>query len=936
MEIKEERSSDEARQFLPSSQLDSLGEPQFTSIQRIANEPKLEFSLACKDLVAATRDRKLNTFIQVSVVHPVEHILTRYSSTEIVEGTKDPLFLTGVTFPPEYPIYEETKIKLTVYDVKDKSQDTVRTSVLPDHKEPRADVGRSFLGCATFRVGDLVKSKEQQLTLTLRTSDAGRTVGTIEVNLLKMGELEEGETDHITADTQDQKSALVRECTPTEGINGKDNLPSLNAVLRNPVCKLYRFPTSDNKWMRIREQMAETTLSFHVPKELINLHIKEDMRRNQELKDLGELAPHWDNMRKSVIAHCDQMLSVYQDTLAELGKHTGSSFKSSCSKGEKTLEFIPINLHLQRMHVHSPRLKDALYDVITVGAPAAHFQGFKNGGLRKLLSKFEAERRNTGYQCIYYSPENTAKAKEVLSNINHLQPLITSHADLLLSSASQRSPDSLKNSLKMLSEKTELFVHAFKDQLVRSALLALYTARPGCVLKKPAVPRNSAEEGVDAQHQDPPSQIKRQDSIPHHSEYDEEEWDRVWANVAKSLNCLIAMVDRLLEKDISNIKEDENEPSATDCKVLHTGGDWYEQLYPLVITLKDCMGEVVTRAKQSMAFVLLQELACGLPQCLMLTLRRDIVFSQALAGLVCGFVIKLHTGLHDQGFLQQLHTVGLLVQYEGLLSTYSEEAGMLEDMAVGISDLQKVMFKVIEAKSEDFLPIITGRREHYIIEVQLPAKMFELLPQEIKEGKLLHMYPVLFNVGINEQQTLAERFGDTTLQENINQENLELLKEYYKLFMEKMPPDCLPHFQEQNDLKGLLESLHQNIQAKKRKNVEIMWLAATICRKLNGVRFTCCKSAKDRTSMSVTLEQCSILRDEHQLHKDFFIRALDCMRSRQTQGALNESDDPETGCLTDNKPTSRHFYPVALLLVSSHLLVVWLILSLALLLAKYQ
>lgn len=47
------------------------------------------------------------------------------------------------------------------------------------------------------------------------------------------------------------------------------------------------------------------------------------------------------------------------------------------------------------------------------------------------------------------------------------------------------------------------------------------------------------------------------------------------------------------------------------------------------------MGEVVTRAKQSMAFVLLQELACGLPQCLMLTLRRDIVFSQAVGCLIC-------------------------------------------------------------------------------------------------------------------------------------------------------------------------------------------------------------------------------------------------------------------------------------------------------------
>ncbi|XP_068961534.1 inositol polyphosphate 4-phosphatase type II isoform X4 [Petaurus breviceps papuanus] len=767
-----------------------------------------------------------------------------------------------------------------------------------------------------------------------------------------MGEIEDGEADHITTDVRGQKCALACECIAPEGIKDKDSLPFLNAVLKNPVYKLYRFPTSDNKWMRIREQMYETTLSFHIPKELISLHIKEDMRRNQELKDLGELAPHWDNLRNNVLAHCEQMVNTYQDILTELGKQTGSSFRSSCSKGEKTLEFIPINLHLQRMHVHSPQLKDALYDVITVGAPAAHFQGFKNGGLRKLLHRFEMERRNTGYQFIYYSPENTAKAKEVLGNIDQLQPLISTHADGLLNSASQHSPDSLKNSLKMLSEKTELFVHAFKDQLVRSALLALYTARPGCVLKKSPTPKNTVEEEAKPAGSLP--SIQRQDSIPHHSDYDEEEWDRVWANVGKSLNCIIAMVDRLLEKDgsgsrgggsndsatngsgNSNTKEGEQDPSLADPITAHKSEDWYEQLYPLILTLKDCMGDVVNRAKQSLTFVLLQELACSLPQCLMLTLRRDIVFSQALAGLVCGFIMKLHSNLHDPDFLQQLHMVGLVVQFEGLLSTYSEEIGMLEDMAIGISDLQKVAFKITEAKSNDFLPVITGRREHYVIEVKLPARMFELLPLEIKEGKLLHVYPVLFNVGINEQQTLAERFGDVSLQENINRENFELLKEYCQLFTEKMPPDYLSSFQEQNDLKGLLENLHQNVQAKKRKNVEIMWLAAMICRKLNGIRITCCKSAKDRTSMSVTLEQCTILRDEHQLHKDFFIRALDCMRSRQTQGVLNESDDPETGCLIDNKPTSRHFYPVALLLVSSHLLVVWLILSLALLLAKYQ
>ena len=57
--------------------------------------------------------------------------------------------------------------------------------------------------------------------------------------------------------------------------------------------------------------------------------------------------------------------------------------------------------------------------------------------------------------------------------------------------------------------------------------------------------------------------------------------------------------------------------------------------------------------------------------------------------------------------------------------------------------------------------------------------------------------------------------------------------------------------------------------------------------------------------------------------------------SRLTQGDVAHGDDPEAGS-SERKPPSRHFYPIALLLVSSHLLVVWLILSLVFLLAKYQ
>uniref|UniRef100_A0A8C7CD73 phosphatidylinositol-3,4-bisphosphate 4-phosphatase n=1 Tax=Oncorhynchus kisutch TaxID=8019 RepID=A0A8C7CD73_ONCKI len=845
-------------------------------------------------------DRKPNALVQVAVIDPREQYLVSHACTEIVEGSRDPLFLTGVTFPPEYPASPETLVKLTVYDVRDKACDN-----------------SSFLGSVTFSVSDLLRSKDDQLTLNLRSSDGVLAVGTVLVSRVNMGEMEEGDMDHITADVQ--QAQKVRTC--------------VCVFFKNPVCKVYKFQTVDSKWMLVREQMEECTLSFSIPRQLLHLYIQEDMRRIQELRDLGELSPHWDNLRKEVIGRYGQVIAAYQETLAELNKITGPSFKPSCSKAQRYLEFIPINLHTQRMRVTCPRQTDAFYDVITVGAPAAHFQGFKGGGLQRLLSRHEAEKKSfsTAYQCIYYSPEHTAKAQEVLHSVGHLQPLISGLADQLLQAAQQHSMAGLREALKTLAGKTEQFVHALKDELVKSALLALHAAQPGYVTKNqnqtlpghqghshqdhpspsqrgqqgqsppqnpghspgqpsatdsPVVVCNNVDGGSQTApiREDGQAPLKRQDSIPCHKEYDEEEWDRVWADVAKSLNCVIAMVDKLQEQEPINNNQEQPIPKQVLADVItshNPEGDWREQLCPLVVRLKECVAEVVVRARRAMTFVLLQEAACSIPQGLFLKQRRDVVFSQALAALACGFVMRLYAGMEDKGFLRQLHLVGLVAQFESLLSTYSEEIGMLEDMEVGISDLHRVAFKITQAKTDnpcDLQPVVIGRRDHYTVEVPLPRLAFQTLPHEIKEGKALQVYPVLFNVGINEQQTIADRFGDISLQERINQRNFEILDSYYKSLSDKVPSECLPCFQTQTDLKDLLKTLGQNVVTKKRKNVEILWLAGTICRRLNGIRFTSCKSAKDRTSMSVTLEQCALLRDEHQLNKDYFIRALDCMR----------------------------------------------------------
>uniref|UniRef100_A0AAQ5ZLL8 Phosphatidylinositol-3,4-bisphosphate 4-phosphatase n=1 Tax=Amphiprion ocellaris TaxID=80972 RepID=A0AAQ5ZLL8_AMPOC len=701
----------------------------------------------------SSRDRKPNALVQVAVIDPYKQHLVSQACTEIVEANKDPLFLTGVAFPSEYPASPETLVKLTVYDAKDKNQESVSKQLL------FCSACVSFLGSATFSVGDLLRAKDEQLTLSLRSSDGVCAAGTVVVSRLKMGEMEEVDVDHITTDIPSQK------------------------VKSQP----------------------------------------------------------------------------------------------SCCKAQKSLEFIPINLHTQRMRVTCPKKTDAFYDIVTVGAPAAHFQGFKCGGLQRLLSRYEAEKKSTAYQCIYYSPEHTAKAQEVLSTMSLLQPLITSLADQLLQAAHEHSSPGLRDALKNLSDKTEQFVHTLKDELVKSALLALHAAQPGFVSKnQKQTPGSQTMTGGEGGLLQP----KHQDSIPHHKEYDEEEWDRVWANVAKCLNCVIAMVDKLQEEDSSK-QESVPEQQLADVITSHNPGDWREQLCPLVTRLKECVMEVAEKAKRAMTFVLLQEAACSIPQGFLLQQRRDVVFSQALAALACGFVMRLYAGMQDKGFLRQLHLVGLVAQFESLLSTYSEEIGMLEDMEVGISDLQRVAFKITEAKTDelgDLQPLVCGRRDHFTVEVPLPQLVFQTLPEEIKEGKPLRVFPVLFNVGINEQQTIAERFGDISLQERINQKNFETLEAYYKSLSEKVPLECLPCFQTQTDIKELLETLGQNVVTKKRKNVEILWIAGTICRRLNGIRFTSCKSAKDRTSMSVTLEQCALLRDEHQLSKDFFVRALDCMR----------------------------------------------------------
>uniref|UniRef100_A0A4W6BTQ6 Inositol polyphosphate-4-phosphatase type II B n=1 Tax=Lates calcarifer TaxID=8187 RepID=A0A4W6BTQ6_LATCA len=658
----------------------------------------------------------------------------------VLQGPDESMFVTSVCFRGDYPLYHDSRIKVTVYHAQ----------------EPTTHNTRSFLGFTSFSIRDLLRSKE----------------------------------------------------------------PHVSVMLCAQVCKVYRFQTEDQRWLLVREQLSETPLSFSLPKQLLSALIRTVL----ELFDLS------------------------------------SCFKSSGSKSDRHLQFVPTNLHSQRMEVINPDRTGVWYEVITFGAPADHHQAFKHGGLRRLL-----------------------------------------------------------------------------NELVKSALLAIHKQ---CTANSNSSHVHSngllCDTSSTNQEGEPSLDVYKRDT-----EYDEEEWDRAWANVAKSLNCIIAMVDRLQgrEERPQELTSAEQQESTGDTNSHNTASpsssssasSWQEQLLPLVVTLRDCVREAVGKARAAMTFVVLQGAVAptvdrGPAQ---IAQRRHAVFSQALSAVVCGFMLKLYGGLEDPEFLQQLLSVGVLAQFESLLSTYGDEVGMLEDMEVGVADLSEVAFAVTEAKTEqpdDLLPTLRGTWGSFVVEVPLTTEMFGPLPQELKEGRLIRVHPVLFNIGINQQQSLAERFGDSSPQERVNQQSCERLKAYCDKLRDK-----LPDVAGIQSLSDLLLSLDRSVESRKRKNVEVLWIAAMVCRKVNGVRLTSCKSAKDRTAMSVTLEQCVLLRERHTLGQQHFSTALDCMRSVPPASRAPGSQL----CLAPKAPR-RHLYPVAFLLVTSHLLVLWLILSLVILLAKYQ
>merc|ERR1711871_1373029 len=136
--------------------------------------------------------------------------------------------------------------------------------------------------------------------------------------------------------------------------------------------------------------------------------------------------------------------------------------------------------------------------------------------------------------------------------------------------------------------------------------------------------------------------------------------------------------------------------------------------------------------------------------------------------------------------------------------------------------------------------------------------------------------------GVNEFQTMADALsaagaGSSALHIQINSSSLSVLTDHFTLLKRTIPDRNWTHAEELYD--DLLCAIKGSSPT--RKNVTVLHTSSDFCRNLGGGRITCCKSGKDRTGMSITLENSRLINEDFGGRFDAeglneFVRATRC------------------------------------------------------------
>ena len=188
----------------------------------------------------------------------------------------------------------------------------------------------------------------------------------------------------------------------------------------------------------------------------------------QEISGMGELGGEWRNKQMDLLDIHLKLLRDYSQAKQMLQTHNGRGgkfFKPSAKKTEESLEFAPINLHLQRMWAHNDTLKKTgCLDVVTVGAFTRHTGKTKTGGLIKLLHQL----KDTPTRAEQVQHKVQA-ANDVVQSIKQLRKEIVEIMSQLLLLAKTKSTKNMLPLCNEMMSKTRALLNIWEPSLVEDA-----------------------------------------------------------------------------------------------------------------------------------------------------------------------------------------------------------------------------------------------------------------------------------------------------------------------------------------------------------------------------------------------------------------------------------------------------------------------------------
>ncbi|XP_078590252.1 phosphatidylinositol 3,4,5-trisphosphate-dependent Rac exchanger 2 protein-like isoform X1 [Branchiostoma floridae x Branchiostoma japonicum] len=758
------------------------------------------------------------------------------------------------------------------------------------------------------------------------------------------GDSVKSDSNGATADNKSPSSPRPLSQTVT-GPTNKITLHVQNSGLEHYA--VYEYEASGGVRYQVLESMKESETTFTIPAKLVTLYLEEDQKFLAELEalpfparmDEGQKA--WLQMSKDKWKEILQRkIKAYQKFSRLLSTHIWPSFKAVRMKQNPPLsmDFCPMNCHLQTLDIsllgpaHSlppqPQEEPGAEDseppadgsnptvcehttctMVTLAAPAAHAMGLGKGGLQDIVGGTKNLQDSMhNILCVLEMAVRDLDHKEetiikVLSGDQHqmLVPVGCVHPPLVATGSG--SGDDLEANTFLE------FEGIFQGIIGRRASKMVVT-------KDKVVKREMDSFLAQACHL----------------------WERLRG---EDVDEALKAVQRVFPcRDFRGKLHDLGKVVECYKDFLHQHEG--KETTIVVEGVKTLVGELTKVAHELRHIMFLGILSKEDPTT---SSRRDVVFSQALSAAVCAFSeqllaalnftfnnmkeYKMDNKLASIKWLEQTASIGVMVMFQAMLSpNWNDEKSILQDLVVGVSDLDKVTFIFRTLSPQDcheaveLTHTVEGTRSGVQVVFYLKKNLFLRLPRRLQAGSSIKMCPVLFNQAlVNLHQSWDVDFVNAVqMQNNINQQAIHDTQAFYRRFKgfhldkSKLPSNpsakvvmldkLLRPLNSSDELLRQLDTLV--MQGKKKQGfgidhglgVGLVSITSEFCFSVGACRLLMCNTGIHRTSCAATLEQSIILTRCHGLPSRYLATAAHIIKNQGVR-VQNEAKHPR---IEDNTP----------------------------------